>query len=186
MPTKPADSKENTTAAKATQPISIDLDGIAQRIVALPIEPGLISALAPGSEGQIYYIRRSAARPAQMEEGQGKPSLRRFDLKTREEETLADGIEGFNLSADHKKILYRPARSEESSTRASSARETALWRPGRDLGPDRASGWWAQMFHEAWRINRDEFYAANMHGADWEAVRRKYEAFCRTWPAATT
>ena len=34
---------------------------------------------------------------------------------------------------------------------------------------------WAQMLHEAWRINRDYFYAPNMHGADWNAMRRKYE-----------
>ena len=34
---------------------------------------------------------------------------------------------------------------------------------------------WAQMLREAWRINRDYFYATNMHGADWNAVRRKYE-----------
>ena len=34
---------------------------------------------------------------------------------------------------------------------------------------------WAQIFHEAWRINRDYFYAPNMHGADWNAVRAKYE-----------
>src|SRR4029450_12085850 len=36
---------------------------------------------------------------------------------------------------------------------------------------------WNQMFHEAWRINRDYFYAPNMHGADWNAMRRKYEGF---------
>ena len=34
---------------------------------------------------------------------------------------------------------------------------------------------WAQILREAWRINRDYFYATNMHGADWAAVRRKYE-----------
>ena len=36
---------------------------------------------------------------------------------------------------------------------------------------------WAQIFREAWRINRDYFYATNMHGADWNAVRAKYEEF---------
>src|SRR5690606_15888104 len=36
---------------------------------------------------------------------------------------------------------------------------------------------WPQMFDEAWRINRDYFYAPNMHGADWAAVRTKYAAF---------
>ena len=30
-----------------------------------------------------------------------------------------------------------------------------------------------QIFHEAWRINRDYFYATNMHGADWNAMRHE-------------
>jgi tricorn protease len=33
------------------------------------------------------------------------------------------------------------------------------------------------MFNEAWRINRDYFYAPNMHGVDWAAARQKYAAF---------
>lgn len=36
---------------------------------------------------------------------------------------------------------------------------------------------WTQMFHEAWRINGDYFYDPNMHGVDWEAMRRKYSVF---------
>ena len=36
---------------------------------------------------------------------------------------------------------------------------------------------WEQMFHEAWRINRDWFYDPGMHGADWPAMRAKYEPF---------
>ena len=45
--------------------------------------------------------------PAQGPAGRGKPSLRRFDLKNRKEETLAEGIDDFKLSADGKKVLYR-------------------------------------------------------------------------------
>ena len=177
--TKHAEGKEDATGAKPPQPspISIDLDGIAQRTVALPIEPGLISSLAPGSEGQIYYIRRNAARPAQIEEGQGKPSLRRFDLKTREEETLADGIESFNVSADHKKILYRAGELGGIVDAGKFTKgDGALASLGAISIRIEPRAEWAQIFHEAWRINRDEFYASNMHGADWEAVRRKYEA----------
>ena len=85
----------------------IDLDGIAGRVVALPIEAGTIQDLAAGAEGQILYIRRADVRPGQGPAGHGKPSLRRFDLKTREEETLAEGIDDFRLSADRKKLLYR-------------------------------------------------------------------------------
>ena len=36
---------------------------------------------------------------------------------------------------------------------------------------------WKQIFHEAWRINRDYFYDPGMHGADWPALRTKYAAF---------
>jgi tricorn protease len=36
---------------------------------------------------------------------------------------------------------------------------------------------WQQIFDEAWRINRDFFYDPNMHGADWPAVKKKYEVF---------
>jgi tricorn protease len=36
---------------------------------------------------------------------------------------------------------------------------------------------WKQIFHEAWRINRDFFYDPYMHGADWPAIEKKYEAF---------
>ena len=36
---------------------------------------------------------------------------------------------------------------------------------------------WPQIFAEAWRINRDYFYAPNFHGADWKAMKAKYEPF---------
>ncbi|MFM7151242.1 MAG: hypothetical protein ACKO23_15500, partial [Gemmataceae bacterium] len=36
---------------------------------------------------------------------------------------------------------------------------------------------WKQIFHEAWRINRDFFYDPTMHGADWPAIEKKYEQF---------
>src|SRR5207249_10921957 len=36
---------------------------------------------------------------------------------------------------------------------------------------------WAQILDDAWRINRDYFYAPNMHGADWPAMKTKYAEF---------
>lgn len=32
-----------------------------------------------------------------------------------------------------------------------------------------------QVFAEAWRVMRNRFYDANMHGVDWDAARRNYE-----------
>src|SRR6266436_6238526 len=35
---------------------------------------------------------------------------------------------------------------------------------------------WRQIFNECWRQMRDFFYAPNMHGVDWKAMRDKYAA----------
>ena len=33
---------------------------------------------------------------------------------------------------------------------------------------------WRQMFREAWRLQRDHYWAADMGGIDWEALRERY------------
>jgi tricorn protease len=174
--TKPAEKKEEA-GTKPAKPVVIDLDGITVRSVPLPVEAGLISNLTAGTAGQVYFIRRTAIRPPRGEEGQGKPSLRRFDLKTREEETLADGVEDFHLSADRKKILYRAGEVggivDAGKFNKGDGALTSIGMVSIRIEPRTE---WAQMFREAWRINRDYFYAPNMHGADWQAVRKKYEA----------
>jgi tricorn protease len=35
---------------------------------------------------------------------------------------------------------------------------------------------WAEIFRESWRLQREYFYDASMHGADWKAVFEKYGA----------
>ncbi len=178
---KDADSKDKKDDKE--KPVVIDLDGIAGRVVALPVEAGHLQHLAAGADGQIYYIRRVGVRPGQGPAARGKPSLKRFDLKTREEETLAEGIDDFQLSADRKKLLYEAGGPPPPGAPL----VLGIVNAGKFNKGDGAlkldaisvrvepRAEWAQMFHEAWRINRDYFYAPNMHGADWNAMRRKYE-----------
>ena len=136
----------------------------------------------------MYYIRRVGVRRARDPRAR-EAFARRFDLKTREEETLAEGIEEFQLSADRKKLLYR---SGEPGGRSRPVAPPAAGRLGivdagkfnkgdGALNLDAVSvrveprAEWPQILREAWRINRDYFYATNMHGADWNAVWPKYE-----------
>ncbi len=190
---KKEEQKDKEKVAKDTKPkppVVIDLEGISGRVVALPIPPGTIQDLAAGAEGQIVYLRRVDVRPGQGPDRQGKPSLRRFDLKTREEETLAEGIDDFRLSADGKKILYQVG--DPGDTPPPGAPHVALVLGIVDAGKfNKGDGAlkldaisvrvepraeWPQILREAWRINRDYFYAPNMHGADWNAMWKKYEA----------
>ncbi len=181
---KAADSKEKTV--DKDKPVVIDVDGIAGRVVVLPIEAGHLEDLTPGGDGQLLFIRRVGVRPGQGPAASGKPSLRRFDWKTREEETLAEGIDQFRISADHKKILYSAGGPFSGGGGPPGALVMGIVDAGKFNKGDGAlkldaisvrvepRAEWAQILQEAWRINRDYFYAPNMHGADWDAVRRKY------------
>jgi tricorn protease len=154
--------------------VRVDFDGLDRRILALPVPSAYYFGLVPGAEGQLYYLRAEAMAgfaPA------GSPELRRFEFSTREEETLLANTRQFQLSHDTKKLLVQSGNAwmigDAGKVTPGSGRLATTDIEVR-IEP-RAE--WAQIFNEAWRINRDYFYDPNMHGADWPAMRRKYAAF---------
>jgi len=155
--------------------VAINFDHLDQRIVDLPVESANYSDLQAGAEGHIYYIHR--------EGGQGPfggpGSLRRFDLAAREEETLAEGVLGYQLSADDKKVLLAMAGNRWliAGTQGKIDPGSGQLSTGSlEVKIDPVAEW-RQIFQEAWRINRDYFYDPNFHGADWEQMGEKYSVF---------
>ena len=155
--------------------VRIDFDGLDQRIIALPVPAAYYYGLAPGTEGQLYYLRADAmsgfGQPA------GTPELKRYQLSEREEETLLADATQFQVTHDSKKLLVRSGDSwiiaaagkiEPGKGRLATADIEVRIEPRAE---------WVQIFNEAWRINRDYFYDPNMHGADWPAMKDKYAAF---------
>ncbi len=152
----------------ATEPIRVDLDGIPYRILDMPIAPGELANLEAGAAGLLYFQRTSG----------GRTSLERYDLNARRTETLLPEVASYTLSADGKKLLYSSGgawsivattgRIEPSAGRIGVGAIQVKVDPRAE---------WRQIFDEAWRINRDYFYAPNMHGVDWAAMKRKYEPF---------
>jgi tricorn protease len=156
-------------AVAPVAPISIDFDGIETRIVDLPIPAAPLSELQTGEAGQIFFFR----------ENDGKKSLQRFDLKDRKAETLVAEVDGFEVSADGKKVLYR---LKDAWAMGSASAKTLTFGEGKVKveaievrAEPRAE--WTQIFNEVWRINRDYFYDPGMHGADWNKMRAKYAQF---------
>lgn len=149
--------------------VVIDFEDLDQRIIALPLGPANYFNLQAGASGHLYYLKR--------EEGRGT-SLRRYNLNKREEETLLENVSSYVLSADNKKVLIRSG-SSWSIANAAGKISPGSGRISADqiqvrIDPREE---WKQIFHEAWRINRDYFYDPGMHGADWPAMLRKYEVF---------
>ncbi len=150
-------------------PTRIDVDGLMARVVPLPVPAADHSSLRVGAEGKVYYLRAAA----------GETTLQLFDLKERKAQTLTTGVNAFTVSADGKKLLYRRGEGEYGIVDATKPFDQGAGRI--DIGKVRVrvdpSAEWPQIFDEAWRINRDYFYATNMHGVDWPAMKKRYAAF---------
>ncbi len=159
---------EEKPAAGKDQPFRIDLAGLQYRILDLPISPADISNLQTGTAGHIYYLKRV----------DGKSALNRYDLTARKNEVLLSDVSNYVVSADGKKLLYASGShwSIVPTTRKIEPSEGRLNIDGIEVRVD-PRGEWKQIFDEAWRINRDYFYAPNMHGVDWERQHEKYAAF---------
>ncbi len=162
--------------------VRIDFEGLDQRILALPLEAGTYSSLQAGSPGQLYYLKSDSPASAFSPLGGDSDdlSLRRFDLEEREETTLIDGATRFVLAADKKHVLYATSNRDWFIAQASG---NAIKQGEGRISADRIKvridprAEWNQIYHEAWRINRDYFYDPNMHGADWATLREKYAVF---------
>ncbi|MBU0754840.1 MAG: PDZ domain-containing protein, partial [Planctomycetes bacterium] len=133
--------------------------------------------LRAGAEGNLYYLK--SPQGASRFRGPGETDLYRYDLKERKEEKLTSGVAQFSINPKGDKLLLALSSGAYSIVNAG---------PGINPGKGRLNTEaiqvkidphpeWEQIYHEAWRINRDFFYDPNMHGADWPALRGKYDVF---------
>ncbi len=166
--------QEGKTAAAAA-PVRIDLEGIAGRIVALPV-PVRSYVRLQGGENKLYYLETVKRQRGEMAVERSL-TLHAYGLEKREAETLAGDIHFFQLSADGKKMLLRKQRDWfladagklEPGKGKLDTQAIAVWRePLRE---------WRQILRDAWRMERDYFYDPGMHGQDWAAVWERYEAY---------
>lgn len=148
----------------------IQIPGLALRLFELPVAAGNYNGLAVDSK-RLY-----------IQEGM---TLRQLPIGPQESklETYADGVAGWDLSADGKKLMIRRPAAPGA------APEILIVDAGPKLPGDvdkarvRWNDWqiqvdpkseWRQMFADAWRMQRDYFYDKDMHGVDWVAMRAKY------------
>ena len=164
---KPGSEEEKDKDNSEEIVVSIDFDGIENRMVALPIDPANYYNISCVDD-KVYYLRRYQAR----ENGDG---MFVFDLKEEKETLLGDF--NYTLAANNKKMLVGKNGTWKVIDLPSSA--VSIEEP-MDLSNMRV--WidyqeeWQQIFDEAWRQMRDFFYVENMHGRDWNAVYEKYNA----------
>jgi tricorn protease len=173
------DKKEPAKGGKKDKAaVVIDFDGIEDRILALPVPAGDYTNLRAGPAGTFYYLERRPAPPRQG--GPRGGTLQRFDLAKRKSAAVLSGVNSYSLNADGKKALVSLSSGGwsivDGAGGPASADKGRLNTGAIEVRVEPRAEW-RQIFDEAWRINRDYFYDPNMHGADWKAIRKKYEVF---------
>jgi tricorn protease len=171
------DDDDKDAAAKPPPPTRIDTNGLADRLVALPVAERNYTALAVDKDGNLLYIDQ--VQPGASDEPAGQRpqagnALMRFDFEERKAGKLADGVVALTLSADGGHLLVRTADGDYQS--AAVEKEPNLEKVDLSglkvfIDPRRE---WAQIFADTWRMQREFFYAENMHGLDWQRVYDKY------------
>lgn len=167
--------------AAAAPVVSIDFEGLAQRILSLDVPARDYSDLTAGPAGTVFFLENL---PATGVAGGPPPAnaLYRYQLKEREAKPFLPNVQSFTVSADGKKLLYRTPGQNGSWAIVDADKAPPQGAAGRlNLATLRMRVdppvEYRQMFAEGWRIQRDFLYVPNMHGADWPKVQTMYAPF---------
>jgi len=171
---------------KDKPPVKVELDaeGLADRVVEIPVPAGHYSDLYV-LEDALFYLSFPGMGLGDWEEAffAGKElvaELIRFDIKKKKAEPFASGVVDFDISRDGKTMLLRKTKGKlyafELGPKAPEAKELeekALPMPAirESIDPRQE---WAQIFRETWRMLRDFYWTADMAQVDWKAMGDKY------------
>jgi len=164
------EEEEEEEKEEAREKVEIDLEGFELRGLQLPVSRGRYSGLTVNDKNQLIYASRGMP-------GSGKSAeIKLFDLddEKKEEKTVVSGTGSYAISSDGKKLLVRSGDSYaivDAKAGQKLDKKIPLSGMRKTIDPREE---WRQLFTDAWRIQREFFYAPNMHGVDWEAVREQY------------
>lgn len=166
------DAKKAKKAGVAPSDLpAIVIEGLAERIWTVPVPAGNYYGLST-NESALFWLAAGGTTEAPVTDLLGLT----IGNEPPEVTTVAAGIDGYQLSRDGTRLLIEQAG--QLNIADADVSELDLSKAAVDL-----SGWtfavdpreeWRQMFVESWRLERDYFYATNMHGLDWRAMLDRY------------
>jgi tricorn protease len=184
-PDETGKKEEEKKPEKKDVVVKIDLEGILQRILAVPMPARRYYDLQTGESGTLLTVAADPPLPGSpFPEG---ASVHRFDLKERRADVVVGGVDFFEISRSGKKYLYSQKGSWLIGTLkpmpplGAPAPPTLPGQGGDKTMPTqniqirvKPLEEWRQMYREAWRIEREFFYDPNLHGLDLDWAQKKY------------
>ena len=163
--------------------VKIDIDGISQRILSLPIPAKNYLNMLGGKSG-ILFLSEGPLMVTEDDYPNVSQTIQKFDLSKRKVDKILDDVNDFAVSFDGEKILCRKGDSWATASPDDGPGGSGAPKPG--FGPLKLDGWevyvepramWKQIYNETWRIERDFFYDPHFHGLDIEKAKKKYAPY---------
>ena len=172
----PEDEEEDETTATR-----IDLDGLDRRTLAVPgVDAGNLFRLQATESGFLYLHRPEHVflkYQVVTDETSSGFDLYGYDLEDDEAARLVQDVGNYHLSADGEQMVYRKGSKFYVVEAGEEPKDPEAVDVGRiRIHVDREAEY-AQIFDEAWRVQRDWFYDPELHGVDWPAMKDKYRVF---------
>ncbi|WP_372349855.1 PDZ domain-containing protein, partial [Streptomyces sp. KL116D] len=176
--------KDETPDSEGAPATRVDLEGLVDRIVPFPVEAARYSTLRTAKDG-VLWLRHPVRgvlgdSRASRNDPDPKTRLERYDLAQQRIEDIGSDADHFEVTGDGKRVLLwtgevlkvvpsdrRPSHDEDSDTNIT----VDLSRIGQTVDPVAE---WRQMYEEAGRLMRDNFWRADMNGVDWDGVLDRY------------
>jgi len=157
--TKPDEKKEIKDSLKT---ITIDLDGISQRVLSVNLPLRHYTSLVAGTKDYVFI-----AENVPNQEGE---TLLRYNFKDKKSEVFLSPINHVTISQDRKQLLYQ-GKDYWGIVKTDAIPKLGDGKLTIDLKmkivPQEE---WKQIFREGWRYQRDFLYVDNVHGAPWKQI----------------
>src|SRR5262249_30531414 len=148
--------------------VDVDVDRFEARSVVLPPKSGIYADLQ-AVKGKLVYRRTPRAGVHD-----DKSPIVYFDFDEREEKTILDDADGFEVAFDGKKMLVL----SDKKYAVVEVKEKQKFEKPMSLAdidvPIDPKAEWRQLFMDTFRFERDFFYDPGMHGVNWNAMRERY------------
>jgi tricorn protease len=178
--------KSEKDKEKDTPPeVVIDVDGLADRLVPIPVGEGRYTGLRAAKGCLLWFnwpVEGVLGSGRADDEKPERPVLERYDLVRRKLDVIADPVSAYAVSGDGTRLVVRDRetlrvlRSDRTGSSAPEKGDADEFEidTRRIVVTVDPTAEWRQMYDEAGRLMRDHFWVADMAGVDWAAELARY------------
>lgn len=167
-PFKPTDvvvgEEEKKDEKSEIKDITIDLDGIQNRIFEVPVQASNYRSLYPAKDHKLYYVKNNSS---------SSPKTYYYDFIKKEEKEVGD-FAAWDITPDEKNILIAKGGKYYVESFGTSIKTENQVKTNNLKTTLNRKEEWEQVYNEGWRQMKYFFYDPAMHGVDWDYVKTKY------------